>query len=188
VNATAHHLPPAPQSSGPVPTSVVMPLLRDLVGHLLRLGTALSELTALAGEKLTAIRRADSAALEQCAAREGALLQRVFREEGQRKAVLARLAQGLQCPDAERVRLTEIAARLPEPLASSLRARGAVLRDQAAELQQKNRLAAAVARNLQSHLRSLFAEVAGRSNEAPVYGPQGQQDSSVTRGWVDAVG
>jgi hypothetical protein len=86
------------------------------------------------------------------------------------------------------LRLKDIAARLPEPLASSLRARSTVLQTSAAELQRKNRLAGRVAQNLQSHIRGIFADVAAAAQESLVYGPQGQHETGRPRCWVDAVG
>jgi hypothetical protein len=143
--------------------------------HLAELHAALKQLADLADRKLAAMRIADTEALQDCAVREGDLLREMFRGEQRRNAVLASLAQGLHLAEPQRARLMEIADRLPEPLASSIRARGVALRDLAARLQRKNRLAAGVARNLQSHIRGIFAAMAGAAQESQVYGPQGRQ-------------
>lgn len=162
--------------------------LRELGQHLIDLQTALKQLSDLAAEKLTALRRADTGALQACAAREEQLLRELFRREPSRKAALARVAQTLQLADSAHARLNDIVARLPEPLASSWQARRVALRDIAAELQRKNRLAASVARNLHSHIRGIFADVANAAQESVVYGPQGQHAGGRPRCWVDAVG
>jgi len=162
--------------------------LRELVGCLSNLQTALKRLLALAEEKLAAMRAADVGALRDCALREDALLKQVFMEEKQRKAVLARVAQSVPCSGQERVSLTELADHLPEPLASSLRARSTALQALAEKLQQKNRVAANVAQNLQSHIRGVFAAVAKVGQETGVYGPRGEHESNVERRWIDAVG
>ncbi|MEW6250007.1 MAG: flagellar export chaperone FlgN [Planctomycetota bacterium] len=162
-------------------------LVRDALAQLAELQSALQQLGAMAGEKLAAMRRADAAALQDLAAREAPLLTELFRRESVRKATLARLAQTLQCAAAGRAVLTEIAARVRAPLRSCLQARMAALQSAAAELQRKNRLAAAVAQNLQAHVHGIFAAVAG-SAPAPVYGPRGQQAAGAGRRWVDAVG
>jgi hypothetical protein len=78
--------------------------------------------------------------------------------------------------------------RLPEPLASSLRARNAALQAVAGELQRKNRLNAKVAQNLQMHICGIFAEVASGAQPAPVYGPSGRQNAAGSQKWLDAVG
>ena len=164
------------------------PALRALNEQLASLHAAMKRLVELANDKLAAMRRADTAALERCTADEAELIKVVFNGEARRKALLARVAQSLHLPHPERVRLRDIAEKLPEPLASALRARNVALREVAVDLQQKNRLAAKVAQNLQSHIRGLFAELAGAAQEIPVYGPRGQHSSSRPRCWVEAIG
>ena len=163
-------------------------LLRELGAHLAGLHALMKKLAALADEKLAAMRRADTEALDGCTAREAELVQSAFADDAKRKAILARVAQSLHLPQPERARLSEIVARVPEPLASALAARNRALREIAAELQRKNRLAAKVAQNLQLHLRGLFAELAGAAQETRVYGPRGQHEGSRPRCWVEAVG
>jgi hypothetical protein len=62
------------------------------------------------------------------------------------------------------------------------------LRGVAEELQKKNRLAAEVARKLQSHIRDVFAAIAQATQETVVYGRNGQYEQATARQWVDAVG
>ncbi len=169
------------------PAALGVPL-RELVGHLSELQTGMRGLTELTAEKLAALSAADTAALQDVALREDKLLRRVLYSEQERNAVLARLAQALRLPPGNGVRLTELANHLPEPLASSLRAKSLALQAVAKELQRKNKIAADVARNLQSHIRGIFAEVAGAAQESQVYGPQGRHEMSHLRNWVDAVG
>jgi len=177
------HLQPSPTGEG-LPLSAAHELLEELA----RLQTTLETLVVMAGDKLAAMRQANAAALHQCAAREGELLQALFRDEPRRKATLARAAQGLRAAGPPAGWLTQIADGLPEPLGSRLRARAAGLRELAAELQRKNNLVASVARQLQSHIRGVFAELAGAAQELTVYGPRGQQERSHPHCWVDAVG
>jgi hypothetical protein len=169
-------------------SSTLALIVRELSQHLSGLQAALQQLCETATDKLTALRRADTDALSACAAREEQLLKGVFRGEVERKAAIARVAQHLPCSTPQGARLYDIAEHLPEPLASALRARSVALRDVAAELQRKNKLAAGVARNLQGHIRGIFAEVAAAAQESVVYGPQGQHETGRPRAWVDAVG
>ena len=162
--------------------------VHDLVARLGELHAALQQLTQLATDKLAAMSRADAAALQDCASREEEILRAVFRSEAQRKATLARVAQGLLGQAPAQTRLKDIAKHLPDALASSLRARSAALQASAAELQRKNRLAGRVAHNLQSHIRGVFADVTAAAQESPVYGPQGQHATGRPRQWVDAIG
>jgi len=162
--------------------------VRDLAARLADLHAALEQLTQLAMDKLAALSRADAPALQEVAGREEEVLRAVLRSEPRRKAALARVAQALPGPASPPARLKDIIARLPEPQASSLRARSTALQASAAELQRKNRLAGRVARNLQSHIRGVFADVAAAAQESQVYGPQGQHETGRPRCWVDAVG
>jgi hypothetical protein len=178
----------SPEAAGLImsaPAAGLTETARELSQHLADLHAALKQLAELATEKLAAMRRADTDALNGCAEREEGLLRTVLRDEQGRNAILARLAQSLHCPQ---VRLTEIVDRLPEPVASALRARSVALKEIAGELQRRNRLAASVAQNLQAHIRGIFADVASANRESLVYGPRGQHEMSSPRRWVDAVG
>jgi len=148
----------------------------------------LKKLLDLAIEKLAAMRAADAGALRECAARECETLERVFAQEQQRDAALARLAQSLRWEAPEPLRLSHVAEKIPEPYSSHLRGKTADLRRTATELRQKNRMAAEVARHLHIHLRAIFDEVASVNRETIVYGPDGQHEQRTTRTWVDAVG
>lgn len=148
----------------------------------------LKRLEELAGQKLDALRHADTEALQRCAAEESSLLERVQVTKQQRKAILARLAQSLRWRGAATACLTEIADRLGEPFSSSIRARTVPLREIAARLEEKNRLAARVAHDLQKHVRGIFADLAKLNQESVVYGPEGQPAQTTARSWVDAVG
>ncbi len=183
-NAQATTLTPEPGAALPALETSARQLNENMAG----LHGQLRELLALAQEKLTALRSADADTLRSCAAREALVLQQVFRDEQERRASLARLAQCLPVPDEHRQSLEHIANLLPEPFSSALRARNAALREVATQLQEKNKLAARVAHNLQSHIRSVFAELAKANQESVVYGPKGQHEQRNVRSWLDAVG
>ena len=165
-----------------------MAAARELNDGLGGLHELLKQLVELADQKLAGMRAADTAALQACAAREAEVLEELARSDQERQATLARLAQALQIPKSARGCLSEITARIPEPLASALRARRLALREIAAQLQRKNKLAAGVAHNLQAHIRAVFAEVAKANQESVVYGPQGRHEQAGVLSWLDAVG
>lgn len=160
----------------------------ELLGYLTSLHTSLAALVTLAHEKLDALRRADSRALQECALREEELIRRVVLGSRKRDALFARVAQGLQQQSGRKLTLAELTDALPEPQKSTLRARSVALRNAAAELQQKNRVIAKVARNLHSHIRGVFAEVAKLAQESEVYGAKGTQEAGQNACWLDAVG
>jgi ABC-type transporter Mla subunit MlaD len=165
----------------------VTDLLRDLGQQLGELHGRLKQLTEIAGAKLAALRRADTAALTQCAADEESLLRQNLGGEPQHKALLARVAQALRHPQPQRATLMEVAERCPEPATSVLRARSEALRQTATELRRKNALVAEVARKLQMHLRGVVADLAGVSPDAALYGPHGEQAGGRIRRYLDAV-
>jgi hypothetical protein len=166
--------------------------LEAQIGELLEALSGLHEmfkqLLALARAKLVALRAADAAALQRCAARECGVLERLFEQERQRDAVLARLAQSLHPGSTAVPRVSEIAERLPEPFSSRLRARAVGLRQTAKELRCENRVAAEVARHLHKHLRAVFEDIVHLNQESVVYGPSGKHEQRVNKTWVDAVG
>lgn len=148
----------------------------------------LRALVELAGAKLEALRGADAAALDRYARAEEGLIAAVTAAGSERSAILARLAQALRQPGLEQLRMSAVAAVLPEPFSSAILAKSVALREITLELERKNRLAAAVARNLHEHVRSVFAAVAETQQEVVVYGANGRPDPRVARNWVDAVG
>ena len=162
--------------------------VRELLTQLGELHGRLQELLHIATDKLGALRRADAGALTQCAAREEALLRETLGCEQQHKALLARLAQGLRLGGDRPPTLTQLAGRLPAAESAILRAKSEVLRRTAAELQQKNRLAAEVARRLQMHVRGVFADLAGATETPAVYGPRGRPEAGRPRQWLNALG
>jgi hypothetical protein len=87
-----------------------------------------------------------------------------------------------------RLRLSEIAEKLPEPHSSRLRAKTAGLRQTAEELRRENRVAAEVAQHLHKHIRAVFEDIARVNQESVVYGPSGKHEQRTNKTWVDAVG
>jgi hypothetical protein len=181
---------PAPAAAQP---HAVQPQSRDtqaaeLLEALSALHELLRQLLELARAKLEALRAADAPNLQRCAARECGVLERLFERERQRDAVLARLAQSLHWEGPAPPRLAEVAAKLPEPVSSRLRAKAAGLRQTAGELRRENRLAAEVAQHLHKHIRAVFEDIARVNQESIVYGPSGRHEQRAAMTWVDAVG
>lgn len=161
---------------------------RELLAALAALHERLLSLAHLASEKLRAMRAADVATLDELAAREAAELDSLQERDTAREAIVARLAQHLPDSIGPLPKLGELAARLPEPFASQIRAKNEGLRVAARSLEEKNRLVAIVARSLHAHVRGVFADLAGANQETVVYERTGRHDQRVTRSWVDAVG
>jgi flagellar biosynthesis/type III secretory pathway chaperone len=173
--------------SGPPPAGLT-PIVTELLGALGALQALLQRLTDLASQKLDTMRHADAGGLQSCTAMEHRLLAEVAGRQRERDAIVARLAQALQWPEATTASLAEIARHLPEPFSSYIAAKSRALGEIAGTLQQRNRLAASVARRLHAHVRSIFAELAKANQEPVVYGPSGQHEQSNSEAWVNAVG
>jgi flagellar biosynthesis/type III secretory pathway chaperone len=175
---------PSISSSGPTRRGSAS----ELSDNLGALHALLKQLAAQADAKLAALRAADAKALQACATNETELLQQLARNAQERQAILARLAQHLPQPLRPEIPLSELIEEFPEPQASILRARSVALRESAAQLQEKNGLAARVAHRLQTHIRAVFAELAKVNQESVVYGPKGQHEQAGLRSGLDAVG
>lgn len=162
--------------------------LHELFDNLSALQATLRALLDAAETKLAAMRRADNAALHAGAAREHGLLEQVLRLDRERGAILARAAQELRRPDLAAATLGELAAALDEPEKSRFLAKNAALKDLAATLKKKNDLAGRVARNLQCHIRAIFADIAKVAQTPTGYGPAGRTATDARRVCLDAVG
>lgn len=162
--------------------------VRSLSEHLGELQGFLRELAELSRAKLGAMRQADTETLTATAEREAGLLEGVFQLERRRPALLARIAQCLQVsPDAVKT-ISALADRLGEPHASAIRARAHALVRFAEDLRRMNKLAAMVARDLQGHIRGVFASVSEAGSENVGYDPRGQERRTKPTAWLDAVG
>lgn len=161
---------------------------RALLDNLAEHQALLEALVQVARDKMDAIRAADSQELHQCTARESALLERILSFERGRKTIVARLAQTLHLAAPDTLTLGEIAAELTEPFSSALRSRMLALRAIANELQQVNRVASIVARDLHQHIRDVFTALANANRESVVYGPLGREELTTAENILDAVG
>jgi flagellar biosynthesis/type III secretory pathway chaperone len=179
--------PPPPLRIAPPPVDV-SELADELDACLEQLHGHVRRLAELSAAKLDLMRSADAAGLQDCACEEGRVLDELGRIEQKRTALFAQLAQALHAPALLAAGLSEIAGRLPGTRGAQLRARASGIRDAAERLQKNNRRAADVARNLHSHIRSVFSELARANQESAVYGHKGQPQPTRTKSWVDAVG
>jgi hypothetical protein len=174
--------PAALAESGPAPEP------NALLAQLAALHAQLKRLEELAGEKLDALRKADTSTLHRCAAEEGELLEGLYGRDPRQPAVLAGLAQQLRGAGRRGARLSELAQEYDEPIASRIRARLAGLGEIAARLEKKNRLAASVARGLHEAVRAALEDVRQARREPVGYEASGKLASRARDGWIDAIG
>ncbi len=141
-----------------------------------------------AERKVEALRRADTQALQRCSEDESRGLQTTLLLMRRKDAAVAGLAQRLRVPVEGACTVSALLAEIEEPARSHIHARVTGLRELAAKLQDRNKLAERVARDLHSCVRAVFADIALANRETVSYGPAGQKKTRVTEAWVDAVG
>ncbi len=158
-------VPAVPTAAAPV--VAVPPTPEGVEGLLTDLLSAYGELTGLAAEHRAAISRADGGAVEACARREAALATRLAQLDERRRSLSP-------APGGERVTISALVERLPEPA----RGRAAVLTGQLRELVRKARREYATIRaatqSLVGHIDGLVQQVAHRLHGPGVYGPEGR--------------
>ena len=180
------------RNNSPMPTSTfraeiplaagrLLAVIDELYGHYQRM-------VKLADDKLSALRGADVAELNRCTAEEGRWLREMLTASDDSPAILARLAQSMRAFGPPGMRLTEIAAAVQEPHRSRIAAKTRGLQELAHALAEKNKLAAAVARGLHTHVRSVFAAVAQAGQESIGYARDGREKHTNQNAILDAVG
>ncbi len=179
---------PGYSAAGYIPEKAAADPQRELLENLAAHQAQLKGLLDTAGAKMRAIRTADATGLNTCTAREARLLEEILRTEQQRRAVLARLAQSMPQANVKSLTLGEISGFFPEPICSAIRARMRAMAEIAKELRERNRVAEIVARDLQRHVREIFAAMCGAGRRSATYGPNGDRPRSTTEALWDAVG
>lgn len=161
---------------------------RHLLDHLALTQAHLRDLVETAREKLAAMRRADASGLQQIASREAAQLEAFLLHERGRAIVVAQLAQTLRQPELMRGTLHTICELIPEPMRSGVVARKHALADLAEQLRRDNAFASRVARDLQGHIRAVYAAMTEACRQTFGYGPAGHERHVSREACVDAVG
>ncbi|MCG3127637.1 MAG: hypothetical protein CHACPFDD_02504 [Phycisphaerae bacterium] len=180
-----------PAEDTPRHTAAGQPLAeiaRQLLDHLAQTQTHLRVLVETGRAKLAAMRRADAGGLQQIASREAALLEAFLLHERSRAIIVAQLAQTLRQPELTRATLHTISELLPEPARSAIVARKHALAELAEALRRDNALAARVARDLQGHVRAVYAAMNEACRQSFGYGPAGNERHVDRDACVDAVG
>lgn len=150
---------------------------------------SLRELLRVAQEKLDALRNAQRDTLHDLTRIESELLSEVARQDQARRAAFAPVAQRLQLPGGAKASLRSLAQRLDEPQRSQWVAFRERMNGLASKLQERNALVGRVARDLHSHLRGVFSDLARSQQQTVGYSDRGTE-ARANRGSaiVDAVG
>jgi hypothetical protein len=136
-----------------------------------QLGELYGELFALVRLKIEGMRRADTDCLNECAAKESALLERLRERDSLRNQLMDAVAGELGLPPraGRTMTMTQLAGRLCESQRSGLLQAVVTLRTALLNVTQANRVAGAVSRELINHLKWVLAAVKPRPTEPNVY-------------------
>ena len=142
--------------------------LSDLLKLLEQLRLLQVKLLETVWTKVSAMKRADIAAMREQGLREERMAKKLQSHEGVRRRILDRIGEdlGMQPGAARALTLSQLASRVGPPHREKLLAAGQALRGLATQVAQANRVAGVVAREVINHLswvfRSVRPEDAGR--------------------------
>lgn len=143
-------------------------LCAQLESVLMGLLAAHEELLEVARRQRQAMLRADGAAIEACARQQGEIVSRVQTLEEERRRLVASLG------GTAAIRVSQVAAGLPEPARGRIASLAARLREVIGALQEQHSVLRAAAGALVAHVDGLMQQVSRRVSEAGVYGRQGR--------------
>ncbi len=161
----------APVHASPVPPAAidagaVESLLTDLLA-------AYGELASLAAEHRAAISRADGDAVEACARREAGLAARLADIEQRRRALAS-------APPGERVTISSVVERLPQPARARAAELVSRLRETVKGVQRDYATIRAATQSIVAHIDGLVQQVSRRLSGTGTYGPEGRVEAAKT--------
>jgi hypothetical protein len=180
----------AAAAPSPVEGVVSDPEVAQLEALLEQLLVEHEELLTLAASHRQAIAGADPHTLGACLERQGEVARRVADLEGQRLALVARLADKMRPlaalnggkgsePVPDRPTVSWIAKSLPEPMRSRLVALAERLRALLARLQREHATLREASAALASHMEGMMRQLAKRLSHAGTYGRRGTVETRV---------
>jgi len=140
--------------------------------------------------KLEAIRGADAEAMHRAARQEGELARRIKDQEGLRQLLMEELGEelGLASAQVRKLTVSELAARVAEPVRSRLTVLGAELRKCATEIARLNRVNAVVSQEMLKHFRTVYDTVTRGTVTRDFYGRTGRPQRGTPLALIDTTG
>ena len=142
------------------------------------LETAMTDLTAAHGELLDlviehrrAISRGDAASIQQCLSRQGMLAPRIAELERDRRQAVTQICGR---PDGT---ISDVIAKLPEPLRAPVAATAARLKSVLTTIQRENNVVRTATHTLIAHIDGLMQQVARALSHAGTYSRKGRIES-----------
>jgi len=162
----------------------------DLVVLLGDLKEVHEELLAVIQQKLAAMRRADTEALNSCLAREQFLTDRIRQREGLRQQLVQLIGRelGLSSEQVQGLSLRELAERVDEPRRGQLLALSACIRETLGAIDAANRVAALVTGEMLKHYRQVYSAMARSGPSMGTYSSRGQLAADRPAQVFEAVG
>lgn len=166
------------------------PCADDLVRLLGVLRQQQEQLLECIESKLDAMRRADVSAMQKLQQEERTLISEMREREGLRRQLMDSIGEELGWPvgAGRALHVSQIAARLTDPEKVHLIDAAHALRDVVFKVQQVNRVAGAVSRDLLGHLKWVFASVAPKDEKPSTYSGDGAAVPSAGAQVFEAVG
>ncbi len=163
---------------------------RDLVALMCDLKELHEELLSVIGQKLAAMRRADTDALNSCLARERFLSDRIRQQEGLRQQLVRLMGQeiGLPAEAAQQLSLRDLAEELGEPRRAQLLGLAASVREVLAAIDRSNKVATLVTEEMLKHFRRVYAAMARAGHSAGTYSSGGELTTDRPARVFEAVG
>jgi len=163
---------------------------RDLVALMCDLKKLHEELLSVIQQKLGAMRRADTDALNSCLAREQFLSDRIRQQEGLRQQLVQLIGQeiGISAEAAQHLSLRELAEELGEPRRAQLLGLAGSVREVLAAIDRSNKVATLVTEEMLKHFRRVYAAMARAGDSAGTYSPGGELTTDRPARVFEAVG
>lgn len=130
-------------------------------------------LTALAAERLEAMRTADTGRLARCIAEENVAVQAVAEIEKRRITAVGRLAERFGSSERAQTRLSWLAERVGGAIGDRLASRASELKSRIESLTKANEVGRLTASSLSSHMEGLWRQAVQVLNHAQTYGRMG---------------
>lgn len=171
---TQTQVKPAPKPSSASAPGVSLDGLALEVERILRdLQAQFQRLSGLAGERLEAMRRADTARLARCIAQENEVVQQVAEIEKRRIVAVGRLAERLGSSDKSQAKASWLGERLGGAAGERLTRSATELRTRIESLMKSNEVARLTALTLSSHMEGLWRQALQVLNHSKTYGRMG---------------
>jgi len=162
----------------------------DLVHLLVQMRDLYGDMQEILEAKLEAMKRADSDRLNDLAARERRLVERIRERDGLRRQLVALVCQevGIGAGSERAVTLTELASRIQEPRRGHLLSLSQSLRDVVMKVGETNRIIGTVSDVMLKHFGKVYEAMTSCPEDPGVYSAKGVSSRNGGRILFSTVG